>query len=120
MVFLALAQKPSSTTMKLNNKLKLWATASTSTQSIEFKNLLNTENFVDLVKGIWNYLLMLVVPVAVIMILYSGWKMMTAKGDATAFKAGRQMLFATIVGMIIIALADQAANIVQIILDFRN
>jgi len=106
--------------MKLNNKLKLWATASTSTQSIEFKNLLNTENFVDLVKGIWNYLLMLVVPVAVIMILYSGWKMMTAKGDATAFKAGRQMLFATIVGMIIIALADQAANIVQIILDFRN
>jgi len=54
------------------------------------------------------------------MILYSGWKMMTSKGDQAKFKAGRQMLFATIIGMIIIALADQVANIVQIILDFRN
>jgi len=52
--------------------------------------------------------------------LYSGWKMMTAKGDPKKFGEGRQMLFATIIGMIIIALADQAANVVQIILDFRK
>lgn len=106
--------------MKINNKLKFWAVASSSTQTIEFKNLLSTENFVDLIKGFWNYILMLVVPLAVLMILYSGWKMMTAKGDPKKFGDGRQMLFATIIGMIIIALADQAANIIKIILDFRN
>ena len=106
--------------MDIKNRIKLWAVASSSVQTFEFKNLLSTENFVDLIRGVWNYLLMLVVPVAVVMILYSGWKMMTSKGDPAKFKAGRQMLFATIIGMIIIALADQVANIVQIILDFRN
>ena len=84
---------------------------------LEFLNPLNAKDLRELIDAILRWLWWLSIPIAVIMILLAGLKMMTASGDPKKFQSGRKMLLCTVVGLAVIFIGQGFIALIESILD---
>lgn len=79
-----------------------------------YDDLAAPEKVENAIPTVINYLMIAVGIVAVVIIIYSAFLMVTATGDPEKFKNGRQALTAGIIGLLIAVLG---AIIVQIVIN---
>lgn len=72
------------------------------TRAEPIPNPLNAATFCELAEDITRIVLMVGLPAAAIMIIYSGFKIVTAGGKDEQLKKGREMFFWTIIGTAVI------------------
>ncbi len=88
--------------------------------SLEFPNPLAAETVRELIDAILNWIFWLSIPIAVMVILYAGIKMMTAGGDAKRFQDGRKVLLWAVVGLVVIFIGEGFIALIESILDLAN
>lgn len=82
----------------------------------EICNPLGTDTFEGLLDVITNFLFLISIPIVSIMILYGGFKMLTAAGAPDKIEAGKKTIIYAVVGFMVIILARGAALIIKDIL----
>ena len=71
-------------------------------QGIELKNPLQADTFEELVEGIINFIFNLALVVAPIMIIVSGFILVTSGGDPAARRRAKEILIYTVAGLFVI------------------
>lgn len=88
--------------------------------SLEFPNPLAAETVRELIDAILNWIFWLSIPIAVMVILYSGIRMMTAGGDAKKFQNSRKVLLWAVVGLAVIFIGEGFIALIESILDLAK
>lgn len=94
--------------------------AGTTSATVEFKNPLQAQDSKELIDAILNWIFWLSIPIAVMVILYAGIKMMTAGGDAKRFQNSRKILLWAVVGLAVIFIGEGFIALIESILDLAN
>ena len=89
----------------------------TTSASLEFPNPLNAKDLRELIDALLRWIWLLSIPIAVIMILYAGLKMMTAGGDPKRFQSGRKILLRAVVGLAVVFIGEGFIALIKSILD---
>lgn len=76
-------------------------------------------DFSELVNSIIKWIFNLAIPVAVIMILWAGLRMLTAAGNPTTFKKGQDILKYAVIGLVIIFIGKGFISLIKSILEMR-
>lgn len=85
---------------------------SSNSQSNTLQNPLGVSSFCQLIKVLLNAALVIGIPIAVLFIVYAGFKFILARGSATALTEARSNLFYTLVGVAIFIGASVIAGII--------
>ena len=89
--------------------------------TVVLANPLKVKTIGDLLVAIINIVMILMVPVIVFFIIYSGFKYVVARGNASQVEEASQSLFYAILGGVLILGAFAIANIIQsIVTAFQN
>lgn len=88
--------------------------------SLEFPNPLAAETVRELVDAILNWIFWLAIPIAVMVILYAGIRMMTAGGDVKRFQDSRKILLWAVVGLAVVFIGEGFIALIESILDLRK
>lgn len=80
------------------------------------ENPLGPSTFEELLNTITSFLFLLSIPIVSIMILYGGFKMLTAAGAPDKIEAGKKTITYAIVGFIVIIISRGAALLIKDIL----
>lgn len=92
----------------------LCAEASHAAETIGLQNPLKVGSIPDLIYVIIDWFVIAVGPaIAVIMIIYGGFQILTAGGDPKKFETGKQAILYAVVGYGIILLAEGVVLIIQ-------
>jgi len=90
-----------------------------STKTFEIPNPLDATSFEALVKGIAKWFYRIMVPVAAIMVLYSGFLFLTSGGDEEKIKRAKKAITYTIVGVAIILIGAGFINLIKSLLEVK-
>ena len=74
------------------------------------------ENVGDIIQMVSDGLLQVAIPVAVIMIVWAGFNLLTSRGDPAKVKRGKDILTWTVVGLAIIFLSSGLVDFIRSIL----
>lgn len=90
--------------------------------NFELQNPLGLETFQDLVRLVGRAIFDLAIPIAVILIIYAGFLMITsgAPGAAGNFKKGGQIIYYVSIGLAVIFIGRGFVTLIKSILDVRN
>lgn len=88
--------------------------------SLEFPNPLAAETVRELVDAILNWIFWLSIPIAVMVILYSGIRMITAGANVEKFKRSRRVLLWAVVGLAVIFIGEGFIALIESILDLAK
>lgn len=89
--------------------------------SVALQNPLKVGSIQDLLVAIINIVMILMIPVIVFYIIYSGFKYVMARGNASQVEEASQSLLYAILGGVLILGAFAIANIIQsIVTAFQN
>ncbi|KKR09953.1 MAG: hypothetical protein UT37_C0007G0004 [Parcubacteria group bacterium GW2011_GWA2_39_18] len=77
------------------------------------ENPLTSSNIEEVVDRVVNFLILVFIPIAVIMILYSALMFITAGGDEARVKKAKQILTWAIVGIAILLVAKSTAVVIK-------
>lgn len=92
-----------------------------STLSVQLQNPLKVCSIQDLLVDIINIVMVLMIPIIVFYIIYSGLKYVMARGNASQVEEASQSLFYAILGGVLVLGAFALANIIQsIVAAFQN
>jgi hypothetical protein len=80
--------------------------------SAELKNPLGVSSFQDLAKALLNAAIVIGIPIAVLFIVFAGFKFVLARGNPEALKIARKNLLYTIVGIAIFIGASLIAGVI--------
>ncbi len=83
---------------------------------VELKNPLGTENIIDVINNILNYLIYISVPILAFMILWGGFQILTARDDPEKVKNGRKTIQWASIGFAVILISKGVALILLKIL----
>ncbi len=108
----AVSTNPAST----NPPLSTNPSDSTNPGGISLKNPLNFTNLSDLLTAIAKFLFTISVPIVTIMVLFGGFQVLTAAGNAQQIDAGKRTLLYAVIGFVIILLAGGIASLVGSVL----
>ena len=91
-------------------------------QSIKFEleNPLKTDDLVVFIKSVITWLVAFAIPIAVGMIIWSGLRMIWARGNLVEFAAARKILWYTILGLLILFIGGGFVTLVASILEAGN
>lgn len=89
----------------------------TSSAFLEFPNPLRANDLRELIDAVMTWLRWLAIPIAVIMILYAGLRMMLAGDDPKGFQSGRKILLWAVVGLAVIFIGEGFIALIESILD---
>lgn len=84
--------------------------------SIELTSPTGNQTILDLLKRIATYAYWIAFPIAVIMILYGAFQILTAAGDPNKVSSGRKTIIYTLVGLVIVIVAAGLPSLIQQIL----
>lgn len=85
-----------------------------------FKNPLRSKTILDLLDGILGFAMWIGIPIAVIMILYSGIMFLFSQGSSGALTKARSILQYAIIGLAVILVGKGFLTLIQSILDLAN
>lgn len=85
-----------------------------------FENPLKSKTILGLLDGILGLAMWIGIPIAVIMILYSGILFLFSQGNSGALTKARLILQYAIIGLIVILVGKGFLTLIQSILDLRN
>lgn len=85
-----------------------------------FKNPLQSKTILGLLDGILKFAMWIGIPIAVIMILYSGIMFLFSQGNSGALTKARSILQYAIIGLIVILVGKGFLTLIQSILDLGN
>ena len=88
--------------------------------NISIPNPISNGDFWQILTKVYDYLIYLAIPVAILLIIYSGFRMMTAKGDPAKFKDGGKTLKWTVIGLFVILAARYLPSLVRAVLEFKD
>jgi len=83
---------------------------------IEIKNPLGADTFEEIIARITNFIFSIALVVAPIMILIAGFLFITAGGSPEQVSRAKRIILWTVVGVVVIALAQGLANVIKSIL----
>lgn len=81
--------------------------------SITLTNPIGTNNFNDVVTKVANFLQIIALPIAVIMVLIGAFQMMTSAGDPEKFSKGRNTILYAAIGVFVVLIAGGIVSIIQ-------
>lgn len=84
---------------------------------IRLENPLRTDDPVELLGSIVDWLIIAGAPIAVVMVIYGAFQIMTAQGDTEKFTSGRKTIVYAIVGYGIIICAWGIVAVIQSVLE---
>jgi len=87
------------------------------TTSIEFKNPLRAENFGELIDALISWIFWLAIPIAVIMIIYSGIIIMLSRGEQKKFTHGKKILLWATVGLAVVLIGRGFVALIESVLN---
>ena len=87
---------------------------------LEFKNPLAAENFNELIDALLSWIFWLSIPIAVIMIIYSGIQILLSGGDPTKVTKGKKILLWVVVGLAAIFIGRGFIALIESILNLKN
>lgn len=70
----------------------------------------------DIIERVAGGIRTLVIPVAVVMILWAGFNFLTAAGDAAKITKGKQILMYTVIGLVVIFVGSGFIDLIRSIL----
>lgn len=85
---------------------------SSGIESFEVKNPLAVKSFCGLIKALLETAIVIGVPIAVLFLVYAGFKFVTAQGKPTSLEVARRNLLYTIIGIGIFLGAWLIANVI--------
>ena len=83
------------------------------TDPVSLNNPLKVDTIQDLLVAILNIVMVLMVPIIVFYIIYSGFKYVMARGNASQVEEASQSLLYAVIGGVLILGAFALANIIQ-------
>lgn len=86
------------------------------TGGLTIKNPLGTENVIDIINRILNYLIYISVPILALMILIGGFQILTARGEPGKITDGRKTITWAVVGFLVILISKGIALILLAIM----
>ena len=84
--------------------------------SIEIPNPLKTASVVDIIDRIMNFMFLISIPIAMIMLMYAGFMYITSAGDTKKTSAAGQIIQYALIGFCIVLLAKGIVYVVQDVL----
>lgn len=87
-----------------------------SGEALKLKNPLGTENIIDVINSVLNYLIYISVPILAFFILWGGFQILTARDDPEKVKNGRKTIQWAVLGFAIILISKGVALILLTIL----
>jgi hypothetical protein len=84
---------------------------------IRLENPLRTDDPIELLGSIVDWLIIAGAPIAVVMVIYGAFQIMTAQGDTEKFTSGRKTIVYAIVGYGIIICAWGIVAVIQSVLE---
>src|SRR3989344_3918347 len=87
---------------------------------LEFKNPLAAEDFQELIDALLSWIFWLSIPIAVIMIIYSGIQILLSGGDPTKVTKGKKILLWVVVGLAAIFIGRGFIALIESILNLKN
>lgn len=97
------------------NKVALGQTTGGSPAGV-LDNPLGTDNIIQIINNVLNYLIYISVPILAIMILIGGFQILTAKGEPGKIISGKQTITYAIIGFLIILVSKGVALILLTIM----
>jgi hypothetical protein len=94
--------------------------SSTQTYVFNLPNPIGVTTFQDLINIIGRWIFNLSIPIAVIVIIWSGVVMLTSGGNAGRFKKGYTTLWYAVIGLAIVLIGKGFVTLIQSILNLRN
>ena len=83
-----------------------------SNSLFQLKNPLSAENFCDLIKTILNILMVIGIPVAVLFLMWSGFRFVLARGNSTELQNARRNFYYVIIGIVVFLGAWTIATVI--------
>jgi hypothetical protein len=90
--------------------------ASSNGTSFSIKNPLGSDNLDDLFSKLAGGVLNIAIPVAVLMIVWAGFKYLTAAGNASKVKEANEILKWTVVGLAVIFIGGGFIDLIKSVL----
>lgn len=94
-------------------------TGETITYQFEIPNPIETEDFTDLVNQIGRFIFNISIPLAVILIIYSGILFLTSQGDQEKVTKAKKALTYTLIGLTIVLIGKGFISLIKSILELR-
>ncbi len=88
--------------------------------AVDLVNPIGVDNFQDLINVIGGWIFNLAIPIAVIIIIYAGVLMLTARDNPGQFKKGTEALKYAVIGLAVILIGKGFVSLVKSILDLKN
>ena len=86
------------------------------TGGVELPDPLGGKDFITILKQVTNFLILIAVPIAALMIIFGAYQIMFAGGDTEKVTTGKRTILYTVTGFVIILLAWSIIAILQNIL----
>lgn len=83
-------------------------------------NPIGIDTFEELVDVIGTWIFNLAIPIAVIVIIYAGFLMLTAGGNPAKFKKGTEALKYAVIGIAVVLIGRGFVTLIESILSLRN
>ncbi|PIZ44954.1 hypothetical protein COY31_01400 [Candidatus Wolfebacteria bacterium CG_4_10_14_0_2_um_filter_39_18] len=77
----------------------------------ELANPLGTNNIIQVINNVLNYLIYISVPILAILILVGGFQILTARGEPAKITSGKQTITYAVIGFVIILVSKGVALI---------
>ncbi len=84
--------------------------------SIEIPNPLKTTSVIDIIDRIMNFMFLISIPIAMIMLMYAGFIYITSAGDSKKTSTAGQIIMYALIGFCIVLLAKGIVYVVQDVL----
>lgn len=82
-------------------------------ETVEFKNPIEYDTLIDLVKGVTDFLYSVALVLAPLFIVIAGYFFVTASGDPKKIETGKNIVLYTLIGLLIIILSHSLVNVVK-------
>lgn len=87
---------------------------------VEIKNPLNVDTFEQLIYNIVNFLFWISLPVGALMIVFAAFYFLTSAGDPAKIKTAKDIIFWTIVGIIVLFLSVAILAAIKEMLEIKE
>lgn len=90
-----------------------------SAATVEFANPLQAQDFKQLIDALLDWIFWLSIPIAIIMIMYAGFLMLSAGDNSQKFEHGKKVLFWVVIGLAIIFIGEGFITLIESILALK-